>query len=89
VDSNLFATLIAVDGIRQVFGAALLTFARGPFFCDGLPAAGTESSMWRQVLAAVGALTKNEQLMAAFGAKFGVCRDGLPTIRASHARGAV
>jgi len=65
----LFSALIAEHRFRQVLFPALRTEPRLGFFIGFMTAAGTKFRGGRQVFAAVGALAKHEQLMAAVGTK--------------------
>ena len=77
-----FPALIAEHRLRQVLFTALRTEPRLGFFIGLAAAAGTESRIRCQVLAAVRALGENELLMPAQGAEFGLFRDCAPAFMA-------
>ncbi len=73
--SQLFSAFVTVDGIRNIFIAAIRTgFGLGLLF-HRMPAAGAKFGAWREIFAASGTLIEHKLLMAALGTEFSVNRD--------------
>ena len=76
-----FTALIAINRLRQIFSITMRAFFRMRLLAHGLSTLGTEFPMGRQILATLGALLKNEELVAAIRTESGLLGNRMLTIR--------
>ncbi len=72
ISSQLFSAFVTVDGIRNIFIAAIGTGFGLSLFFHRIPAAGAKLSAWREIFTTGGTLIEHKLLMAALGTEFGV-----------------
>ena len=78
---DLFTALIAINGLRKIFSSTVRAFPRTWLYLHWLPTMITEFCLRRQILTALRALLKHEQLMATIRAEFSLLGNGMVTIR--------
>ena len=72
---KFFAALVTVEGISNVFIAAIRTGFGNRLFFHPMPAAGAKLGAWCEIFDAVPTLIEHQLLMSALGTEFSVDRD--------------
>jgi hypothetical protein len=84
ISLQFFATLVTIEGIRNIIIAAIRTGFGYRLLFHPMPAAGTKLGAWCEIFAAGFTLIEHQLLMSALGTEFSVDRDRLMAVRAGN-----